>query len=63
MLLSSAMGLDITCHNVCGLQESPAACEAFSGCRWAAEPGTCGPGEAGGGKSTVWIGVVLSAGG
>lgn len=120
------MGLDITCHNVCGQQLSNETCSAYSGCRWysvgkpsallqcgfsgeivladprrrticaryagasqpmpihkaqlhckqavcshlpvtnfgpaGSHPGQfeCSPSESGGGKSTIWIGVVLS---
>jgi len=40
-------------------------CSVFSGCRWDIAGGdaavySCTPGEAGGGKSTIWIGIILS---
>jgi len=56
------MGLDYTCHQVCGKQISNETCSSFSGCRWDTEHDvySCMPGEAGGGKSTIWIGVILS---
>ena len=59
------MGLDITCHSVCGEQLSNETCRGFSGCRWSRLVSddvthACLPAEAGGGESTIWVGVVLS---
>jgi hypothetical protein len=60
------MGLDVTCHSVCGKQLSNETCSVFSGCRWAtlagdtSALGACSPAEAGGGESTIWVGIVLS---
>lgn len=56
------MGLDVTCHSVCGEQLSSETCIGFSGCRWddAGADAQCLPAEAGGGATTIWVGVVLS---
>ena len=54
------MGLDITCVNACAEQQSNATCEAFAGCRWLPAKAECVSAEDASGKSTLWIGVVLS---
>ena len=54
------MGLDVTCVNACAEQQSNATCEVFAGCRWLPTKAECVSAEDASGKSTLWIGVVLS---